>query len=686
MKTRFFPHFLGAAGVSLLGAASLHAQTATYSDNFDSDTAGALPANWQTLIGNAFSVQASANSVTSPNSLGQASPADGSVCVYEGGAAFGNGWVLWSQTVSTGAGGTHGNICAVLSCNAAGSQFYMANPNFAGNTLGIYRYVNGYTQIGTYTIPAFANGTHVYIRFTRNGGAFAVNVWQVGTTEPTTPTISTGTIDSTPLGVGYPGLRTGVVSGTPVTGDDFAYYAAPVTATGYQVTAPGTMVQGVAQACTLATSPAGGTLSSADTVTYSDNLSTHGVFSPATQAYAAGSAASYSFSYTPPAAYTGNVTLTATSANGLTAGTATATVIQPPVVYAAGSALIHYSPYQWHPSTVAGEMETNCSGSSLTLNVAGTTSFTVNFDVGSPVVAGALLRVRVDSNAVTNTTVPTGGAYTVTLPNGNAHTVYVQFPFLAQTPDRWVTPASVVRLVNVTLPAGAALAAVTGLPAGKLLVYGDSRGEAAQLSDVFAAFPYFFSQTLGLELGDRSFASMGWQTTNVTTASQDGDIVPEFTVGNDAQSAWDKYDATHPLLVGGLYAPAPAAILDLLGLNSALKGESDASVTASVTGLLTAQRAAAGPACLIFLAYDFSGYERNPLLAGYTAYEQATSDPRCFLIDPGTVAGLTNGGASYLAGDGIHPNALGHAVVGALLSGAAQNALKVRAGLGGFFF
>ena len=263
----------------------------------------------------------------------------------------------------------------------------------------------------------------------------------------------------------------------------------------------------------------------------------------------------------------------------------------------------------------------------------------------------------------------------------------IQFPYLTQASDRWVTPASVVRLVNVTLPYGASLSAVTGLPAGKLLVYGDSRGEAAQLSDVFASFPFFFAQSLGLELGDRSFGSMGWQSVNVPAGSgAAGYIVPEFTVGNDSQSAWDKYDSTHPLLVGGLYSPAPAAILNLLGLNSILHGESDASIQASVTGLLTAERAAAGPACNIFISYDFSGYARADLLAGYTAYEQASSDPRCYLIDPGTVAGLTNGGASYLAGDGIHPQALGHAIVGALVSGAAQNAIKVRAGLGGFFF
>jgi hypothetical protein len=439
--------------------------------------------------------------------------------------------------------------------------------------------------------------------------------------------------------------------------------SAPSVATGYSLAGPSSGTVGSPSTnFTVTLTPSGGTASST-VITPASTLS--GSFSPTTVTLSTGTP-SVTFTFTASAG--GTATISTTNSGSLTNPTSLS--YSASAGYVATNSYIHYSPYQWHVSSASTtEMETNCSTASFTLNISGTTSVVLNFDTSAPVNAGAALWYRIDLKPFTVTTV--SSSITVTLPDTGAHTITVLTPWLTQYEDRWVTPSSVVRLASITT--AGTLAAVTGIPSQKMLVYSDSRGEGCVINDGYDAWPHVLGTGMGYEVGVRSFASDGFYQVN-GSGSQTGYIVPLFTVGNDTNSMWDKYDSTHSLLTAGEFSPIPTMIVVMLGVNDV--GVSNTNEENSISGFLAACRTAA-PGAKIVVLQDFSGAQRTAISGGFSAYTAAHSgDTLAYLGDGGTNAGLAMVGyATYISGDGTHPNLAGHAIEAATQAEAIQSAL-----------
>jgi hypothetical protein len=158
---------------------------------------------------------------------------------------------------------------------------------------------------------------------------------------------------------------------------------------------------------------------------------------------------------------------------------------------------------------------------------------------------------------------------------------------------------------------------------------------------------------LNCEYGQNGFTGLGWTVAGAGGAGP----VSFFTLGNDANSSWNKYWAGHSRLVGGLLSPAPDYIITNLGAND--WNVATGTVTAAVTGYLTACRVAAPNAKIVLVtAYDGEGLAG--VEAGFTAYQAATPDASAFIINL-NIAGLFNtslntGAATPTAGspDGVH--------------------------------
>ena len=96
-------------------------------------------------------------------------------------------------------------------------------------------------------------------------------------------------------------------------------------------------------------------------------------------------------------------------------------------------------------------------------------------------------------------------------------------------------------------------------------------------------------------------------------------------------------------------------------------------MTTDSAAWLASARSKFGPAAKLFLCVPFGGFKRSALTAGFEQYQAATPDASAFLVDGGPTlqAGLTafvTGGTWAAPGDGIHPDAPGHARIAATLS------------------
>ena len=80
------------------------------------------------------------------------------------------------------------------------------------------------------------------------------------------------------------------------------------------------------------------------------------------------------------------------------------------------------------------------------------------------------------------------------------------------------------------------------------------------------------------------------------------------------------------------------------------------------------------PLAKIFCVIGFGGGNRSGVTSGFAAYQTATPDSSAFLIDLGNQPGLSGpfGTASFAASDSLHPYAITHGTLGALLASAVR--------------
>lgn len=303
-------------------------------------------------------------------------------------------------------------------------------------------------------------------------------------------------------------------------------------------------------------------------------------------------------------------------------------------------------------------------------------------------------------DAVLQTAQLAAGSTIVALGTGlgtGAHTFQTTYYDSSPTIDQYITPIG-VKVLGFLVDSGGTSATPPPIFAKKLTVHSDSIGRGFctdsggnNSGDATHATPWLLASGLGAELGNVSIGGLGWGV------AVQGNYQPFFTPGNDSASSWNKYFSGQSALVSGSESPMPDKIVVDLGTNDTLNSISDATVTASVSGYLSAQRAASSGAS-IYLFIPFGTFKQSAILAGFTAYGGAVfsfpannglgtvytcaNDPLVYLIYLGTDAsiGLTNPGSATAEapndGTGVHPSAARNGQLAAQMMAAIRDADK----------
>jgi lysophospholipase L1-like esterase len=354
--------------------------------------------------------------------------------------------------------------------------------------------------------------------------------------------------------------------------------------------------------------------------------------------------------------------------------------------YAVNNANIFFSPYSWNISGSAYAQCANCGPYFKT--IFNGTSCLLNVDVsnltGGSVAASfyPTLRYSIDGGTFTDLQL-TSATTQITLTSGltsGAHTLYCVVNNEGSVYDRWTTPVMCTRITG--LVADGTISAPT-LQSKRLLVYWDSIGEGYQASgtdtgtapgstNATGSSVPAIAYALGAEYGAVCCSGSGWTVTALNWP-------PLFTPGNDTASSWNKYSAGASRLAGGLLSPAPDYIVVVDGTNDT--SASDATVTAALSGWLSAVRAAA-PNAQIFVVIPLRQTKVSAITAGFNAYQTSTPDAKAYLINLGSAigTGLTGGSLTSSANsvDGIHPREFYNTTIAGAIVQAMQARLSRR--------
>jgi Carbohydrate esterase 2 N-terminal len=336
--------------------------------------------------------------------------------------------------------------------------------------------------------------------------------------------------------------------------------------------------------------------------------------------------------------------------------------------FAATSANVFYSPYNWYESA-SGSVQSTNPGAYFKMGFTGT-SITVNLDVspetGASIPADQypIVRCSVDGKApvtakltATTTSLPCATG----LSNGN-HTLQFQWVAGYVYLDFW-TPVNVVRVTGFTLDDGASPvlpAGAAAIRAKTALFYGDSitNGESAmanftdgithatETQDATVSYVQPVAAALDAEYGIVAYGGVSWEGT-----AADGQTPGLMT-------SWRSYDASHFRLDAGRLSPVPDDIFINLGENSGPR-------PGNVGDLLTSLRAASSVETNIWVIIPFSGRARKDLTDGVATYKNAQpNDKRVFVLDTGNNPYLTGNGPTAFSVDGTHPLAALHSTLG----------------------
>jgi lysophospholipase L1-like esterase len=352
-----------------------------------------------------------------------------------------------------------------------------------------------------------------------------------------------------------------------------------------------------------------------------------------------------------------------------------------------GDPALFFSPYNWRRAGGA-YAESNNPGAYLKTVFTGTYA-RLGVDVSALAAAGVAagayptLRYSIDDGPWTDRQLAVGDT-SILLQGGLAggsHTLLLYFNAAGSGVDRWTTPLSAVRVTG--LVANGAFAA-PATRSQRLLVFWDSIGEGAALggatgttmvSDATQSSIPAMAVGLEAEVGAVCFSGQGY-------ARAGGGGVPMlYNTASPAASAWDRHSGGQSRLVNGLLSPAPDYVVCALGTNDGLAGIADATVTATVAAWLAAARGAA-PSARLCVVVPLGRYKAAAIGAGVAAYQTATPDALCHLIDLGAElgAGLTAAtpGGTRTSADGTHPRGVHNGAVAAELVRQIRG-LRVRA-------
>ncbi len=429
-----------------------------------------------------------------------------------------------------------------------------------------------------------------------------------------------------------------------------------------------------------------------------------GTFSPATIALSGTTPVAVTF--TPSS--TGMATFSSTNNGGLTDPPAlTYTVTAPPITIPVSSAAFRFSPGNWvgDAGRNSGSVyrQTWNPGAYFTATWATTSaSPTANilFDE-TGLNTNAQFSYFLDGSLTDNVARPnaTGaGSLAISgLSGAGTHTLTCYVVSSAQV-NRWGgSNTNVIRVTGLQVDSSSTAGTAPAMTGWDWII-GDSIWEGVGvpdwLQDQSAALGFGLRQSQGWDFCESNCGGNGW----LYTGDNNNDVPAWYSVSggvySQANSRWDKVDATHSILDSagqvsayGQTGTLPSAIVCELLANESLHGLSTADTAASVTGWLTALHQGttpAAPGVPVFIAvspgmYSAAVYGNGAayiaaLKAGVSSYKAAyPADSKVTLIDLG--AGVSNALASTVYGAAVHYNSLGHQFVAPLLLAPIQKAL-----------
>ncbi|SIO58370.1 Lysophospholipase L1 [Singulisphaera sp. GP187] len=242
--------------------------------------------------------------------------------------------------------------------------------------------------------------------------------------------------------------------------------------------------------------------------------------------------------------------------------------------------------------------------------------------------------------------------------------------------ERWRAGRQVAlwRVTGLRLDPGATTYQDPTLRPRRALFFGDSILDGAfnrgGETDAFEAWPEVVAERLDAEPGRVGFEGQSYA---IGTGSEHGNVPALFIPLNPRESTWDLVDSYHPRLAAGQFAPRPDYVFLCHGVNDAFCHVPLVEVEASVRGLLPRIRAASGLSAQLFVVIPFEGSNRAPIQAAFDAYQAASPDSNCHLIDLGDdvsskVEDLVDGKPARRSFDRLHPNSAMHARLGTMMA------------------
>lgn len=624
--------------------------TVLYTNNFDAETAGTLPAGWINKTGTW--VVGTTQPVSGTQTLSSTTNGDGNVVLYTGNAAVAD-MIVEVSTKLQATQTVMGIQARFDSANANGYSFvYSATLH---QILLFKKVANAYTQLvawGTnlHTANNFTLGDVITMEASVIGTAISVKFWNATSgTKPSTPSFST--TDSSITAPGYAGIYN-AKSGLTVTmgADNFVVSDNAVPATGVLLSGPSSGSVGAPSSNF--TVSANGAITGTVTVTPSDSGG-GGTFIPTSVGINTASPTA-TFTYTP--ASTGVKTVSVTNDGGLTNPSSISyTSSGGTVTVLPTDANWYFSHNNWN--VTAGGATAVCGGAYFKLGFSGT-AIAIGVDLSSlaaaSVVAGnyPIVRYTLDNGAYVDSQLTVGQtAISITGLSASNHTIELWYlagyweniPTTAA--DRWTTPSYCLKITNAIIDPGASSVAPTLKPK-KLLWFGDSISEGIRANNSttqpanqnsYETIPAFVAQALNAELGNCSFGGTNY---NAGFNSIPGLLSSYASVYNGVTR-----------LSTGIFIVQPDYIAVMMGANGA-------PTTSNVSTFLDNARTAA-PNARIFVIVPVGGQGRTNIIAGVASYLSAhLTEHKVHIIDVGVAfnTGLTSiGGATQQAIDGLHP-------------------------------
>ena len=331
---------------------------------------------------------------------------------------------------------------------------------------------------------------------------------------------------------------------------------------------------------------------------------------------------------------------------------------------------IYHTEYNWYADKTLSFLETANPGAYIKVDFTGSA---IGIALDSPLLsfAYATLAWSVDDGPEQDAQLPAPANFVQLASNldkSKTHSLYLFVKNAQQGQDRWFGPSIRIRIMNFTIDDGSTVIAPKLAPK-RLLAYWDSIGEGVQVNgnngdlasnDAHVTWAFSLAQAIDTELSLVAWGAQGY------TVTGQGNVPPLYNIDGQANSsAWKWMSSKYPRS----FDVCPDYIICGHGTNDNGRSKSAEFVTETTLGWVKEARQTC-PSSKIFLTVPYGRFMEDAIVKAYQTYQASTPDQSTILIQLGDRAskGLSGGGPSFAAHDGIHPWGWKSSQLGALLA------------------